>query len=202
MSDYYHTIEAIQRAEIKEKKSKFIATVIPASSKEKAKEELDKIKKEFYDATHNCYAYRIGAKGLEFRAADDGEPSGSAGKPILLSIKKYDVSDVIVVVTRFYGGTKLGKGGLARAYSAAAEEALELCEKKKIDVTTRVKVFCTYEEINVIKRLIDEYAVKYDESYTDSIDITAFIPKSKAEEFANKVDVLTNARAGTRILED
>lgn len=72
---------------------------------------LEEVRREFYDATHNCYAYRLGYKGLDFRAADDGEPSGSAGKPILFMLQKYDVSDVLLVVTRYFGGTKLGVGG-------------------------------------------------------------------------------------------
>jgi uncharacterized YigZ family protein len=201
MQDFYNTILKIERAELKIEKSRFIATAIPITSIQHAKEELDKIKVEFHDARHNCYAYRLGSTGMEFRAADDGEPSGTGGKPILFSIKKYDFSDVIVVVTRYFGGKKLGKGGLARAYGDTAEEALKLCEPLQIDITKRVKVFCTYEEINLIKRMLDEYAISYDEVYTDSIDITANIPVSKVEDFVKQVDIKTNARAGTRVLD-
>ncbi|MDC1067617.1 YigZ family protein [Candidatus Kapabacteria bacterium] len=201
MADYYYTIESSQRAELKIEKSRFIANVCYAPSPEIAKEELDKIKVEFYDARHNCFAYRIGPKGMIFRAADDGEPNGTGGKPILFAIKKYELSDIIVIVTRYFGGKKLGKGGLARAYGDTAVEALKLCTPKKIDITRRVKVFCTYEEINVIKRLLEEYAVGYDEIYTDSIDITARIPSSMVGEFVSVVDIKTNAKAGTRILD-
>lgn len=201
MADYYFTIESWQRAELKIEKSRFLATAFPAPTVEEAKEALDSVKVEFHDARHNCFAYRIGPKGMEFRAADDGEPNGTGGKPILFAIKKFEFSDIIVVVTRYFGGKKLGKGGLARAYGDTAEEALKLCTPKKIDITQKVKVFCTYEEINVIKRILDEYAVSYDETYTDSIDITANIPISKVEEFVQTVDVKTYARAGTRVLE-
>ena len=132
--DYYFTIKDVQRAEIKIKSSKFIATVSSVNSLDNAIDFLSKIRAEFFDATHNCFAYRIGWDGSTFRASDDGEPSGSAGKPILFSIQKFDVSDVIVVVTRYFGGTKLGVGGLVRAYSDAAELALEKCEKQIINI--------------------------------------------------------------------
>lgn len=201
MADFYQTIEAQTRAEIKEKKSKFIATAIPASSVEEAKEQLDKIRLEFHDSRHNCYAYRIGAGGLVFRSADDGEPSGTAGKPILFAIKKYDYSDVLLVVTRYFGGVKLGRGPLARAYGDVAEEALKLCKAKVVDITKRVKVFCTYEEINIVKRLLNQYAKSYDETYTDNIDITASIPSSQVQAFVMDVDSKTYARAGTQILD-
>lgn len=202
MPDYYYTIESKQRAELKIEKSRFLATVFSVSSVGEAKEALDSVKVEFHDARHNCFAYRIGPRGMEFRAADDGEPSGTGGKPILFAIKKYEFSDIIVVVTRYFGGKKLGKGGLARAYGDTAEEALKLCTPKKIDITRRVRVFCTYEEINIIKRLLDEYAVSYEEVYTDNIDITANIPSSKVEDFVKAIEIKTFARAGTRILDE
>lgn len=199
--DFYNSVEEKSRTEFKEKKSKFIANVIPIENKEQAKEELDKIKKEFYNASHNCYAWRLGNEGLEYRSSDDGEPNGSAGKPILFALKKYNVSDVLLVVTRFFGGTKLGVGGLARAYGGAAELALESIEKKQVDIFKRVSVFCTYEEINIVKRLLSEYALSYEETYTDSIVILARIPQSKMDEFCEKIVAKTNARAGFRLLD-
>jgi uncharacterized YigZ family protein len=199
--DFYNSAEEKSRAEFKEKKSKFIATVIPIENKEQAKEELDKIKKEFYDASHNCYAWRLGNEGLEYRSSDDGEPNGSAGKPILFALKKYELSDVLLVVTRFFGGTKLGVGGLARAYGGAAELVLEDTKKKQVDIFKRVSVFCTYEEINVIKRLLSQYALSYDETYTDSIVILAKIPQSKMDKFCERIVSKTNARAGFRLLD-
>ena len=199
--DFYNSVEEKSRTEFKEKKSKFIANVIPIENKEQAKEELDKIKKEFYNASHNCYAWRLGNEGLEYRSSDDGEPNGSAGKPILFALKKYNVSDVLLVVTRFFGGTKLGVGGLARAYGGAAELVLEDIVKRQVDIFKRVSVFCTYEEINIIKRLLSEYALSYEETYTDSIVILARIPQSKMDEFCEKIVAKTNARAGFRLLD-
>lgn len=201
MADFYYTIKDIQREEIKIKKSKFIATAIPVKNQEHAKEEYDKIKKEFHDSRHNCWAWRFGENGLDFRYSDDGEPPGSAGKPILFSIKKYEISDVLLVVTRFFGGVKLGVGGLVRAYSEAAELVLQKCEKVQIDITKSVKIFTTYDDINTIKSLLDTYAVSYEDNYTDFIDIKSEIPLSKVEEFTNLIVSKTNARSGFRVLD-
>lgn len=200
MADFYLTISNTQREEIKIKKSKFIATIVPVRNSEQAKEEYDRIKKEFHDARHNCWAWRFGEDGLDFRYSDDGEPSGSAGKPILFSMKKFEVSDCILVVTRFFGGVKLGVGGLVRAYSEAAELVLQKCEIIKVDITKKVRIFTTYEDINTIKNLLDTYSVSFVENYTDFIDIVSEIPISKVEEFTNLITSKTNARSGFRIL--
>ena len=199
-NDIYYTIAKKERTEIKIKGSRFIATASYAETKEKALEFLEQMRSEFFDATHNCFAWRIGHDGMQFRAGDDGEPSGSAGKPILFSINKYNVSDIVIVVTRYFGGTKLGVGGLARAYSDAAKEVLALCEAKPVHITVPIAVFCTYQDISVIKRLVGEFAISYEELYHDSIEITANIPKSRADEFVSQVNKMTNARAGCRRL--
>jgi len=195
-TDIYYTIEDSGRAETKVKGSRFIATASHATTKDEATAILDTIKAEFHDATHNCYAYRLGADGLIFRAADDGEPAGSAGKPMLFIINKHDLSDVIVVVTRYFGGTKLGVGGLARAYTDAANLALEQCLRKTIYKTQPVKVFCTYEDLSAVKKLVDEFAVTFTENYHDSIEIIAQIRKSQVEEFTSQITSKTRGRAG------
>jgi uncharacterized YigZ family protein len=197
--DFYYTIAKKERTEIKIKGSRFIATASYVHTKEEALAFLESIRKEFYNATHNCFAWRIGADGLEFRASDDGEPNGSAGKPILFVINKFDYSDIIVIVTRYFGGTKLGVGGLARAYSDATEAVLELCERKPIHVTIPVKVFCSYEDISIIKSLISQYALSYEELYHDAAEFTANVAQSKTEEFCAQVTTQTKGRAGTVI---
>jgi uncharacterized YigZ family protein len=197
--DYYYSIIEHKTFEDKIKGSRFIANIFPIESKEDADKHLNAIRKEHYDATHNCYAYILGAQGLEYRANDDGEPNGSAGNPILFSIKKYKLSDVLVVVTRFYGGTKLGVGGLARAYGGTAEEVIKLCKRRKIDITKKVKIFTTYDDINTIKRLLEEYAVSFEEVYTDTIEITADIPNSKVEKFRAQITEQTADRSGSRV---
>ncbi|MGI6369036.1 MAG: YigZ family protein [Ignavibacteria bacterium] len=200
--DFYSTIAEEKRAEIKIKASKFIASAASVKSIEEAQEFLAKIRTEFFDATHNCFAYQIGWDRNTFRAADDGEPNGSAGKPILFAIQKFDFSDIIVVVTRYFGGTKLGVGGLVRAYSDATEEVLNICERKIINRTLPVKIDCKYEEISIVKRMVDEWAISFEENYSDVIEIIANIPISKANEFANLIFSATNARAKATILEN
>jgi len=200
--DFYLTIEEQVRTELKVRNSKFITTATPSSTKEKAKEILGTIRTEFFDASHNCFAYRIGNQGLDFRASDDGEPKGSAGKPILFAIQKYDLSDLIVVVTRYFGGTKLGVGGLARAYSDATEAVLQLCKQKKVHITKPVKIFCTYEDLNIIKNILSEFAVSFKETYLDAIQIIAEIPISKIEFFNKRIAESTNGRAGTLLINN
>lgn len=200
--DYYMTIVEQARVELKVKRSKFLATACPSSTKEKAKEILGTIRTEFFDASHNCFAYRIGVQGLDFRASDDGEPNGSAGKPILFTIKKFDLSDLIVVVTRYFGGTKLGVGGLARAYSDATEEVLQQSKIKKVHITKQIKIFCTYDDLNIIKKILSEYAINYSESFLDAVEIIAEIPKSKVDSFNKTITEASSGRAGTIIIEN
>jgi uncharacterized YigZ family protein len=199
--DAYYTIAARERAEIdKIKGSRFIASVAPVSSKDDAMSFVESLRKEFYDSRHNCFAYRLGAQGLYFRAFDDGEPSGSAGKPILFALQKYDVSDVALVVTRYFGGVKLGVGGLARAYSQAAENVLSICTKATIYQTHQVRVLCVYEDVSLVKRLLEKYATEYKEEYRDVVEFIADIQISQAEEFIALVQNSTNARAGAFLL--
>ena len=199
-SDIYYTISNEARAEIKIKGSRFIASANSVASTEQTLEFLNGIRAEFYNATHNCFAYQIGKEGKEYRTSDDGEPSGSAGKPILFAIKKFDLSDIIVVVTRYFGGTKLGVGGLVRAYSDATEAVLQTSEKKPVHLTKKVAIKCSYGELSTVKRLLDSMAVSFQEKYTDSVSITALIHFSEAEDFVKAVISNTNARAKAEIL--
>jgi uncharacterized YigZ family protein len=198
-TDKYYTIAKPEATETKIKSSKFIGYAFPAINKKEALLRLEEIREKHFDATHNCFAYQIW-KENEFRASDDGEPSGTAGKPILMIIKKYDINDVIVIITRYFGGTKLGVGGLVRAYSSVAESVLDHCEKKIVNITNAVKINCRYEEISIVKRIIDEYAISFKGKYTDTIEIIADIPLSKTSEFIHTIISTTNARANTEII--
>ena len=199
--DKYFTIKEAKEAELKIKGSKFIGFAAPAKSKEIALELLEQIRTKHFDATHNCFAYQIGCdcnimKTVKInRYSDDGEPSNSAGKPILLAIQKFDYSDIIVVVTRYFGGTKLGVGGLVRAYSETAEEVLKLCESQTVNRTRTVKINCRYEEISLVKRILSETAISFKEEYTDKIEIFAEIPISKTENFIKQISSSTNTKA-------
>lgn len=122
--DSYKTLKDTSEGIYKEKGSKFIAVAIPVKSEEEVKEELDKVRKKYHDARHHCYAYTLGADRLKYRANDDGEPSNSAGKPILGRLESYDLTQLLIVVVRYFGGVKLGVGGLINAYRSAAEDAI------------------------------------------------------------------------------
>ena len=199
MTDKYYTINNQQTTEIKIKGSKFIGYAFPVSTKEIALLKLNETKAKHFDATHNCYAYQLWNDN-EHRTSDDGEPTGTAGKPILFNIKKYGFNDVLVIVTRYFGGTKLGTGGLVKAYTEASENVLELCEKKIINITNAVKVCCRYEEISLVKRIVNEYAVSVNEEYMDTIEIIAHIPLSKTEQFITKIITNTNTKANAKII--
>jgi len=195
-TDIYYTIEEQQDSEIVVKGSRFIGNAFPVDTKEKAHGVLDVIKAKYYDATHNCYAYCIGQLGMEYRFADDGEPSGTAGKPILFMINKFNFKDIIVIVTRYFGGTKLGVGGLSRAYSDSASSVLELCKSKPVYITTRIKVFCAYEDVSALKKLTNEYAVRCEEFYRDSVEFVMDVQVSRIEEFKSILTNVTRGRAG------
>lgn len=128
-SDEYTTLRARARAAVTVRGSRFLAQAVPVREKDECDEVLRGVRKEYFDATHHCFAYRLGPDGMQFRTNDDGEPSGTAGKPILSAIDGAELTGVMVVVTRYFGGTKLGAGGLARAYRQAAELALGAGER-------------------------------------------------------------------------
>ncbi len=140
MRDQYTTIAAPERGEIKVRGSRFIASARPLRGRNEVLQALADLRREFFDATHHCYAYRLGPDGSDFRAVDGGEPAGTAGKPILAAIDRAGFTDLLVVVTRYFGGTKLGVGGLARAYGEAAASVLGSAAPRvcQIAVTLRV----------------------------------------------------------------
>ncbi len=189
--DIFYSIKEKIRTEIKIKCSKFIATALPVNNLEDFHIQINSLRKEFYDATHNCFAYKIRMEKDYEAYSDDGEPSGSAGKPIFFMINKYELTNIMVVVTRYFGGTKLGVGGLVRAYSQAAEECLKIAEKREVIITESISFDISYSEQNNIKKLIEEYAVKHKENYTDKICVNIDVPKSLVNEFKSKLFEIT-----------
>lgn len=143
------------RAEVRERASRFLAFVSPASTPEAAGALLARLKKEYHDATHVAFAWKIGSgDSTRERASDAGEPSGTAGKPIAAAIASAGVTDVVVAVVRYFGGTKLGTGGLSRAYRRAAEAAIAAAEIQTVRETTLVTVKCSYERLGSARRLL------------------------------------------------
>ncbi len=140
------------------KGSKFISSLIPVKSKEEAEKKLEAIRKHYHDATHNCFAYRI-YPDIE-KYSDDGEPSNTAGKPIMSVIKGNDLFNVLVVVTRYFGGTKLGVGGLIKAYSESAKNVVESCKAIFLENIKTVEVVVNFNEVSYIYHLSNQYGMK------------------------------------------
>ena len=156
MEDTYKTIAAPAEASYTEKRSKFLAFALPVRSVEEVKKRLEKYQKEYYDARHVCYAYMLGPKRTDFRANDNGEPSGTAGKPILGQINSNGLTDVLVVVVRYFGGIKLGTSGLIVAYREAAALALAEAEVIEKTVDEEVEVRFEYPFMNDVMRIVKE----------------------------------------------
>ena len=154
--DSYLTIAAPAEASSRERSSKFLAYAYPVQQEEQIREILDGLRKKYYDATHHCYAWRLGPGGAAFRANDDGEPSGTAGKPILGQLLSAGVTNCLVVVVRYFGGTKLGVPGLIAAYKEAAQEVLAAGEKVERTVDTRIEVRFSYLAMNDVMRIVKE----------------------------------------------
>jgi uncharacterized YigZ family protein len=193
MDDHYYTIAEKSLGIYKEKGSKFIAVAIAVQSAGQAMERLQEIKKEYHDARHHCYAYRIGFEGDEYRMNDDGEPSGTAGKPIYGQLLSVDVTNILIVVVRYFGGTKLGVSGLIRAYKSAAQDALQngqIVQKTIVDV---FEIIFPYEQMNAVMKLIkdeDLEVLKRDFNLTCKLAFQLKI--SKSESIRKKMQKINN----------
>ncbi len=158
MTDCYQTIVQPGKAEYSEKRSKFLAFAFPVTTVDEVKELVQQYEKEYYDARHVCYAYMIGAERTVFRAVDNGEPSGTAGRPILGQINSAELSDILIIVVRYFGGVKLGTSGLINAYKIAAAEAIRNCEVMERTVDDLVDVHFEYPLMNSVMRVVKEEA--------------------------------------------
>lgn len=154
--EVYYTIEKTAVAEFKDKGSKFLAYAYPVKTTDQVKECLQEVKKEHPKATHHCYAYRLGTDGLQFRAVDDGEPSGSAGKPILGQIDSKQLTDVMVVVVRYFGGTLLGVPGLINAYKNSCAMVLQLIPAVQKNVEAKYRLVFDYTILNDVMMVVKQ----------------------------------------------
>lgn len=155
-SDKYKTLKSESKGIYKEKGSKFISYAFPVFSESDIKRHIKDLKKEFYDARHHCYAYLLGADGKQFRANDDGEPSGTAGKPILGQLKSHELSNLLVVVIRYFGGTKLGTSGLIHAYKEATIDAIQNGTIIECTVNDIYQIDFDYGVLNDVMRIMKE----------------------------------------------
>ncbi len=156
MIDSYQTINKPGKAEYSEKRSKFLAFAFPVTNTDEVKQLVQQHEKEFYDARHVCYAYMLGAEKEIFRAVDNGEPSGTAGRPILGQINSAELSDILIIVVRYFGGVKLGTSGLINAYKIAAAEAIQNCEIIERTVDDLIDVHFEYPLMNNVMRIVKE----------------------------------------------
>ncbi len=168
MTDSYTTITDIAEGTYSELRSKFLAFAIPVRTADEALDWVAQYQKEYFDARHVCWAYRLGADGQEYRSNDNGEPSGTAGKPILGQLISHDLSDVLVVVVRYFGGVKLGTSGLIVAYRTAASEALAAANKIERLVEQEMKLTFTYDHMNLVMRMVKDLSPRIiSQDYTD-----------------------------------
>lgn len=191
----YQTVYQGASAEIVEKKSRFIADVFPVSTEEEALEILERTKKKYWDARHHCWAYVIGEQQVQERFSDDGEPSGTAGKPILEVIRGKKLHNVLVIVTRYFGGTLLGTGGLVRAYTKASAEGLAFSTIITRITGFKLKIETDYTGIGKIQYLLGQRGISVHESeYTDKVKITVLIPEAEEKSLINAVVEAVNGR--------
>lgn len=197
----YKAILKNGKAEIEIKKSIFIGRAFFVKSEEEALDFLDKVKEEEKSATHNCHAYIIGEDGLTQRYSDDGEPSGTAGIPMLEVLKKEEMRNVLVIVTRYFGGTKLGAGGLVRAYTDAVVKALDDAKRVVMKNFIRTKIIYDYTFHGALVNLLANEKFKIiEENYTDKVEVTIDIGEYKS--ILDKIRDLTSANFESKDLEE
>lgn len=191
--DAYKTVHQGGVGEFVMKKSKFIATVSPAQTEEEALEFIESLRKKYWDATHNCYAYLIGNKNPIMRFSDDGEPSQTAGKPMLDVLVAKELTNLVVVVTRYFGGTLLGTGGLVKAYQSATVAGLDNCLLIKNEPGILMRLVTDYNLIGKIQYLIGQenyYLISTD--YTDTVTLDLIVSLDQVHSFHTKLADLSN----------
>jgi uncharacterized YigZ family protein len=195
-SDQYYQLKQQSRFEEKVKGSHFLSTARPVASEAEAVAFIDEMKKEFHDANHNAFAWKVGlARGQRYRYSDDGEPSGTAGLPILKAIDARGLSNVCVVVTRYFGGIKLGTGGLMRSYGMMAAELLRTCEIEKKYFTETITFSVSFDFVNVAHNIINTMDAELkDSQYSDIVTFVVEIRSSQALLFRNKLTDGTNGQ--------
>ncbi len=195
-NDIFLQIKESARAEIKIKGSRFIASARRVRTEDEANAAIAEIKKEFHDATHNCYAWKVGhGKRMRYRYNDDGEPNNTAGLPILKSIDNRRLSNILIVVTRYFGGVKLGTGGLIRAYSKATMDVLREADIEKGFLVEEFNFKVGFEFVNLIHSLIANHkATLVDSSYGEEVLFKVGVRASRAKEFKTKLRDGTNGQ--------
>ena len=188
MSDEYKTIKTEGEGYYTEKRSKFLAFAHHVTTVEETKDIIAGYRKKYYDARHVCYAYMLGPERTEFRANDDGEPSSTAGKPILGQINSNELTDILIVVVRYYGGVNLGTSGLIVAYREAASDAIAHCQVETRQVEEIITYAFPYPMMNDVMRIVKEMQPRIvSQTYDNTCEIKLSIRKSEAEQLRNRL---------------
>lgn len=196
MKEAFKTVYQGGNGEIVMKKSRFIATVCPVETEDAANEIIEGLKKKYWDAAHNCSAYIIGTGQPLMRCSDDGEPSKTAGRPMLDVLLAHELTNLCVVVTRYFGGTLLGTGGLVKAYQSATNEGLNQCRIITKELGVRYEIQTDYNLVGKIQYFIaQEQITQISSQYTDIVTLELLITPSKLPGFIKKIAELTNGSA-------
>lgn len=199
-ADQYFTVESVAEGEVKVKGSRFLAFVSPASDRKEADTFVATLSKKYHDAAHVCHAFRIGSD--DFRTSDAGEPSGTAGRPILEALIGEDLLYTVCAVVRYFGGVKLGRGGLSRAYSEAAKAALKHAKKTEKWLTVPMRISFPYDSTGVVRSLLAKYNCSIDRTeFGDGTGLVFRIRKSRQEFFRNEIADATRGQANIDVLE-
>ena len=191
--DEYRSVQKISSGTYREKGSKFLGFAIPVTREEEVKEELEKLKQKHHQANHHCYAYRIGFPDFRYRINDDGEPSGSAGKPIYGQILSHDLYDILIVVVRFFGGTKLGIPGLIRSYKTAAIDALDNARIITRVCMDHITINFPYNQLNDVMRVLKQMdAIFVNQAYDETCTLEFAIRQSEATNAVHNLVKLPN----------
>ena len=191
----YIAVASEYRTEYVIEKSRFIATIAPCQTEEEAQAFIGRIKKEFWDARHNCTAFALGPRQEQQRSSDDGEPSGTAGKPILEVLKKTGLTNAAIVVTRYFGGIKLGAGGLIRAYSHSASLAVQGAPKELHTSRTLLHVSLDYNQYGPMERFLQDQNLSFESSFGSQVELTIYVAPDQVESLSESIRNTTGGRA-------
>lgn len=195
--DSYLTVAAPAEASLRERSSRFLAYLYPVHSEPELRERLEELRRRHYDATHHCYAWRLGPHGEQWRANDDGEPSGTAGRPILGQLLAAEVTDCLAVVVRYFGGTKLGVPGLIAAYRAATAAVLAAAEVVERTVDRTFRIAFPYEAMNEVMRIVkEEHPTVRSQRFDNRCDMILSIRTGRAETLLGRLRKVEGATVG------
>lgn len=187
----FRTLQKPSLGSYKEKGSKFLAFAFPVKTELEVKENLEAIRKEYFDARHHCFAWMLGPEKKQFRAFDDGEPNHSAGDPILGQIRSYDLTNILIVVVRYFGGVKLGVGGLISAYKAASENALQHAFIIEVEVKEKISIAYDYGSTPEVMRLVKDFDLSIiDQSFNETCSMTVDVSLKNKEVLLEKITLL------------